>query len=138
MKFTRRRKDYMSEPMLPLINIIFLMLIFFMIAGTLSQTDPFPVSPPQSISDAATNQDEHVLLIGVAGRLAFNGEVIQRNTLQDQLQDWRAKNPGRLLRVKSDLAVDSVDLIAVLEDARAAGLDRLELLTVKSEPGDAR
>ena len=35
--------------LIPLINIIFLMLIFFMLAGTITKIDPYKINVPESI-----------------------------------------------------------------------------------------
>ncbi|MCG8693196.1 MAG: biopolymer transporter ExbD, partial [Minwuiales bacterium] len=55
-RFTSRRSD--DDRILPLINVVFLLLIFFMLAGRLSAGDPFRVDPPASVSaDPAEQRD---------------------------------------------------------------------------------
>jgi len=50
MHFPERRPDPTEERVLPLINVVFLLLIFFMLAGSLSVTEPFDIEPPASQS----------------------------------------------------------------------------------------
>ena len=49
MQFRRpTRKPDSEERVLPLINVVFLLLIFFMLAGRLSEAELFEVTPPES------------------------------------------------------------------------------------------
>ena len=43
------KKKIKQINLIPLINIIFLMLIFFMLAGTITKIDPYNISIPESI-----------------------------------------------------------------------------------------
>jgi biopolymer transport protein ExbD len=56
-----------QEPMLPLINIVFLLLIFFMIAGSLQKLGPFEVDPPASQIAEARPEETIVLWFGKSG-----------------------------------------------------------------------
>ena len=60
MNFTGQeapRKDNTDDQLIPLINIVFLMLIFFMVAGQISEQDAQFIAPPESISEAPTDAD---------------------------------------------------------------------------------
>ena len=43
------KKKIKQINLIPLINIIFLMLIFFMLAGTITKVDPYKINIPESI-----------------------------------------------------------------------------------------
>ena len=43
------KKKIKQINLIPLINIIFLMLIFFMLAGTIAKIDPYKINVPESI-----------------------------------------------------------------------------------------
>ena len=59
---------------LPMINVVFLLLIFFMLTGHLSAIDPFEVSPPQTESEGIAESDDMLMLIGPYGRVAVDGD----------------------------------------------------------------
>ena len=73
MKLARRRSGSGNDDdrILPLINVVFLLLIFFMVVGSLSATDPFQISPPTSVNGDAGDPKDVVLLIGADGRPAL-------------------------------------------------------------------
>ncbi|MBK1700712.1 ExbD/TolR family protein [Thiococcus pfennigii] len=131
----RRRQD---DHLIPLINIIFLMLIFFMVVGRVAPSDPFPVEPPASRHGDGASTEERVLLIGADGRLALDGEVLDPATLGARLAAWSAENraadresPGRVT-IKADAGVRSGHLRQTLDTLRAAGVARVTLLTARA------
>ena len=60
---TKQKKKARSPNLVPLINIVFLLLIFFMLTGTLKRSDIFDISPPESSTGADAEAPELVLLI---------------------------------------------------------------------------
>ncbi|HSH44121.1 MAG TPA: biopolymer transporter ExbD [Arenicellales bacterium] len=130
MRFEPPRPRNDEERVLPLINVVFLLLIFFMLAGRIAATDPFRVEPPNSTSEGTVQVRKMILLIGADGRLALDGEVMAAPALRDRIQSVVADegNPGLLL--KADGGAEATRVVGVMELLREAGLERVELLTV--------
>ena len=127
-RFTSRRTD--DDRILPLINVVFLLLIFFMLAGRLSAGDPFRVDPPASVSSASAEQRDLVVLVGADGQLALDGEVVDQSVLSARLRQRLGNGGNGLVRVKADAAVEALQVVEVMEVLRDAGVERLKLLTV--------
>jgi biopolymer transport protein ExbD len=118
----RRRTGGVDDGVLPLINVVFLLLIFFMVAGRLAAGDPFRIEPLRAAAEGAPPEGEPLLLVAADGRLALDGEAVERAAL-----------PGRLagaarLRVKADAAADSVAVARLLAELRAAGVGEARLM----------
>jgi biopolymer transport protein ExbD len=64
MRFQPPRPKSDDERILPLINVVFLLLIFFMLAGKLASSDPFEIAPPRSDSAGGVESREILVLIG--------------------------------------------------------------------------
>ncbi|CAM3345745.1 biopolymer transporter ExbD [Paracoccus nototheniae] len=67
-----------GESIIPMINVVFLLLIFFLLTAQISQPTPFPLTPPDSASDIKA-QAIDVLYVSAAGELAWNearGEAV--------------------------------------------------------------
>ena len=73
------------EPTIALINIVFLMLIFFMVAGQISKSDAAFVSPPESISEAYVDDDALQILLDADKQLWLNDEQIALEDLDAPL-----------------------------------------------------
>jgi len=132
MKFERGggRSGGAEDRILPLINVVFLLLIFFMVAGSLSATDPFPVDPPRSAHGASDEPRHLVLLIGADGRLALDGTAVEAADLAAALTERRRGEGGEpVVYVKADGGAEAVMVVGVMATLRDAGIDQLRLVT---------
>ncbi len=121
------------DPILPMINVVFLLLIFFMLAGALHAVDTFEVTPPTSVSETDVEDQEGLVLIGADGRLAVKGELVDETDLQLAVSDMLAERPETLIRLKADNRVDAVRVVEDMELLEAVGVERLILLTLEPE-----
>ncbi len=125
-----RSRRTSEDNVLPLINIVFLLLIFFMIAGALSTATPFDLRParvraaPDVPAPASTG-----IAVAADGRIAFGGEPIALAALPARLERWRAEREGTTpLVVRADAQAQSQRLLAVIDVLREAGVERVRLL----------
>lgn len=125
----RPRPQNDDERVLPLINVVFLLLIFFMVAGRLAASDQFAIEPPASSSDGQPSR-ELLVLVGTDGRLAVDGEMLNRSELQQAVSDHLQETESGRVRVKADGRVAATRVVAVMEQLRAAGAEQLDLMTV--------
>ncbi|NIJ40854.1 biopolymer transport protein ExbD [Parvibaculum indicum] len=128
MKLTRRRRLAETESVVPLINIVFLLLIFFMVAGELAAPTPFPLDPPKSSSDLASEKREAELFVSEDGKLSFNGADVTEETLADAL----GAIPPEQVRVAADGKAEARLIGRLLAGLREAGVKRAFLVTVKN------
>lgn len=129
MQLPQPKRREMGENMIPLINVVFLLLIFFMLTGMLAAPEPFQVQPPNSRSDAETTEREGTLLLAADGRLALDGEELAREALPATLHQRLAAQPDLRLKLKADAEVTAPMLMDLLDELREVGVKRLTLLT---------
>jgi biopolymer transport protein ExbD len=118
-----------GENVIPLINVVFLLLIFFMLAGALAAPEPFRVEPPASRSDAALENRDRTLLLSADGRLALDGAPLPRDALEPAVAGLLEQHPGARLKLKADADVTAATLIDVMDALRSAGAQRVTLVT---------
>lgn len=70
----------MDDNMIPLINVVFLMLIFFMIAGQIEKADPINVLPPSSINNTQQVEKPDIVIF-LQPSLLKKQQVFVNNTL---------------------------------------------------------
>lgn len=132
MQFQPRRPKNDEERILPLINVVFLLLIFFMLAGRLTASDPFKVEPPSSVNKHPAEQSEVTVLIGADKRLALDGKVMNADALEKAVAERIDSSGSTVVRVKADGSAEGVRVVEVMERLRQAGVAKLRLLTVPS------
>lgn len=122
-----RRANNAEDNVLPLINVVFLLLIFFMVSGTLLQEPPFELTPPSTRHAESQDARQEYLAIGADGRLAWGGESIDQAALAERLR--RRANPEAPLQVRADRRLTARELNQLLATLRAGGVARIQLLT---------
>lgn len=128
-----QRRQASDEPLIPLINIVFLLLIFFMLAGSFSTAERFDVTPPRSQSAAPVPAPQMVVLLAADGRLAIGTERVDRVQLRRRLTRRLAVEPNLQVQLKADARLPAERLLEITDLCRALGLERLVLLTVAGQ-----
>ena len=129
MKLYRSGEKERGEQVLPLVNIVFLLLVFFMLAGAFTRPEPFQVTPPRASGAAASKPSPAIVLVG-AGQLAFQGELLtDLDDLRGRIRDWAKAQPEEL-QVKIEGLLPAGRLVAVLRTLESAGIASVILLTV--------
>jgi len=134
MHFPDRRPDQSEERILPLINVVFLLLIFFMLAGSLSVTEPFEVQPPDSRSEGAHDPDGLTILMSTDGRLALDGETLAAAELFERIETRLAEQPQTPVTLKADGEALANRLVRFTQELYEAGVEKLELLARPEAP----
>lgn len=138
-KSKKRSQSWNENSLIPMINVVFLLLVFFMIAGTIQSLPPLPLNLPESAL-VNTPQSVHTLYLAADGSLAIDQERVSADDLEGalrslmtgaadvQLSAVGAQSAG-LLAVQADAAVTIAQLKSVIDKLRDAGVVELELLT---------
>ena len=117
-----------GESIIPMINVVFLLLIFFLLTAQISPSTPFPVTPPDSRSDLRT-QAQDVLYVSATGELAWNearGEDV-----------WpliAARTDTLPVQIRADAATPAVSLAAHLKQLRQVTDAGAQLVVNKGQP----
>ena len=112
--------------MIPLINIVLLLLIFFLIAGQLANTPEIQLP----VSDSDRPVERHELTLTLDTHLWLNGERIGLEALGAALQAATAEKTV-VLRADRDVTAESLD--SVLDLLRAQGITTVTLYSLKAD-----
>ena len=113
---------------LPLINVVFLLLIFIVLSGVISSPDPFELVPP----DASTGEDvenvgsDAIVYVADTGELRFRDLADETDVLV--LIGQLAGSGGlETLTVRADAGVPAVRIVKLIESLRTTGIARIQL-----------
>ena len=114
----------MPEPVVPMINVVFLLLIFFLMTAQFTPPPPVEITPPVAVTDPAA-QTGTPLFLGRDGTLAY---LDQRgaSALEAALQ---AAQGTPALDLHVDAAAPATDLAQLLSDIRAHWPGPVRLIT---------
>ena len=116
--------ERVEDALLPLINLVFLLLMFFIVAGQLAD-DPLPDLPatPASTEQQSPHAD---LLIDSQGHWYINGETLNAQTLLQRLPERDTQNP---LKIAAAGSITMADLEALFRTLERGGYEDILLLT---------
>lgn len=114
-----------DNALVPLINVVFLMMIFFMLAGTIRPPDRLPVERPVSVQGRLEDDSLVELWMDADGRLALEQTVLPLDTLIEDLRlRIQARGETRLL-LHADDEVSAGRLRVLLQRLRGIGVQQL-------------
>ncbi len=119
-----------SENILPLVNVVFLLLIFFMLAGAFSKPDLFEVIVPTAENDNTADRKVLTILMNENGEIALNQSILSEEELIKTVNDEIESGPLVQLQLKADANMNATRLIDVMELLSNTELSSIHLLTV--------
>lgn len=113
---------------LPLINVVFLLLMFIVLAGVIRTPDPFALTPPVAAQgeDAPQPDPLATLYVSGAGELKFADAAGDEAVLAEIT---RRASAGDLasLTLRADAATPAARVVKLVEALRSTGIGRVEL-----------
>lgn len=118
----------------PLIDVVFLLLIFFMVATSfLDPEKEIEIELPQAMSGEAMDEAPDELIINVMqdGSLIVSGQPIDEAGLGSTLQRAARRNPETPVTIRGDRLVAHEKIVAVMDACGIAGLTNLAVGTLE-------
>lgn len=122
-----RRRVNLDDQALPLINVAFLLLVFFLMAGTLLLPEPFTLQHLQVKHGETGRPEPQMLAVARDGRMAYRGQIVD----QSELMPSTFADLQGPLAVRVDARVDAQRVVDLLRHLRAVGVARIRLVGVK-------
>jgi len=132
-----RRRQYSDDlpeiDMTPLIDMVFILLIFFIVATSFVRESGIEVDRPQAAS--ATSKENVSMLIGVtsAGRIYIEGHEIDIQNIKGRMDSFLAEVPGGFVVIAADKSCPTGITIKVLDYCRLAGVTNLSVAATVGE-----
>ena len=136
MRFPDPPRRRAEGSIVPMINVVFLLLIFFLMTAEIAPPAPFEVAPPTVEAEGDPAQTELVLYLAEDGTLAFQDArgPDALNALQAVLADQCAPDAcaerSPPLTLSADGAVDGIAVARLMRHLARIGFSEIQLVTV--------
>ena len=139
MRIPRPTRKKARIEIIPMIDTMFFLLVFFMVA-TLSMTIQrgLPVNLPSSASAKADIPDTVSITVTAAGAVFVNKEAVSVQELRDRLREVQQAQTEPSVVVNADEAVRYGLVVQVLDAVKQAGLTKLAIATKPIGQGSGR
>ena len=136
MAFARRRRRHEGVlELTPLIDVIFLLLIFFMVSTSFVVNREITIKLPESTSAASESKDQQlIMLVDAAGGFLIAGNLYRDTSVEALAEVLRGQLGGQTadrvsIRLDVDEATDYRFVIKAMDVCRAAGISDVRLNT---------
>ncbi|MBY0484835.1 MAG: biopolymer transporter ExbD [Nitrosomonas sp.] len=117
--------------MAPLIDIVFILLIFFMVTTTFVKDMKLELERPKASSSTAASSKAIRLFIDRHGDTYLDGEPVRLWLIQSKLRDLLSTASSKVILVVTDEGVPAGKLIEVIDQARLSGAESVGVATKK-------
>ncbi|MEL3906444.1 MAG: biopolymer transporter ExbD [Treponema sp.] len=124
--FLSRHEEDLVVNITSLIDVIFILLIFFMVSTQFKRSS-LPLDLPQS-EDTTQEQNTTKVLAVTANAIELDGSAVTLETLQGELTGLYAQNPELALSLECERTVDFERIVQILTKIQAAGISRIGIV----------
>lgn len=131
----RRRRTPTEINLTPLIDIVFQLLIFFLITTTFVQNPGIDVELPKASAEANPSEQESVIIaVTKEGRVIHEGRPVSDDELRTRLQEHHKQRATATVIVQADTNTPHGKVVEVMDLARQVGFSQLAIATAAAGP----
>lgn len=138
MKFESRQPPAISIQLAPMIDILLLLLCFFIISWQFSQSETeLSVSVPTAHEGAESQRMRGEIIINVLadGEIRVEGLAVERTELLDKLSKIAKLYENQPVRIRGDGAAAYQNIVEVIDTCQEAGIWNISFATQRPPPG---
>ena len=130
--YQKEEKELISINITPLIDIVFLLLVFFMLATSFIQKSTIEVNLSGEKTIEVDNKKNNVVLIlNKKGQVYLNKKLINISNIRNEITNIIEKNPKYKILIKSHKKIAVQKVIRLIEEVRLAGTDNIKLINLE-------
>ncbi|MEQ8313911.1 MAG: biopolymer transporter ExbD [Gammaproteobacteria bacterium] len=136
MKFRRKAQDELSVNITPLIDVVFLLLIFFMVTTTFNRETRLLVNLPEANAEAAQGiPDQIEIVVGREGSYSINGRALVDNRIETLMRGLELESGGDLglpILLVADAEASHQSVVTAMDAIGQSGFTRMNIATQRT------
>lgn len=134
MAFRRKRREDIRPELTPMVDVVFLLLIFFMISTTFVEQPGISVKLPEATSQPVEREPEEVkVYIDSEGRIFLKDKEISFAQLQSRLSAMSDEAAQTTFFLMADTDARHGRVVRIMDAAKEAGFRKLAVATEKKK-----
>ncbi|MEE4310229.1 MAG: biopolymer transporter ExbD [candidate division KSB1 bacterium] len=129
MKLLEKQKRKVIINITSLIDVLFLLLIFFMVSSTFLEQPGMKLELPETKSHESEKIDKLVLQMFADQGMNLNGESITSDQLKNRFEELLPSLQEKTLVLKADRLVSHGEVVEVMDVAKLSGLEKIVIAT---------
>lgn len=123
----RKKQKDMGIDMGPLMDIVFILLIFFVVTSSFTRETGVDVTKPQAQSASQLEKENLLIAITREGTIHINERQVDLASLQDILKQSLAKTPDREAVIIADTGSETGVLVQVIDACNLSGVKKVSI-----------
>ncbi|AQT61657.1 MAG TPA: biopolymer transporter ExbD [Cellvibrio sp.] len=120
-RFLMNEEDEAQIDLTPMLDVVFIMLIFFIVTSTFVKESGVDVTRPQAETSVVTESNAIQIGITAANQIFMDKRQIDKRAIRANVEKSLAENPGASVIIVADQDSNTHTLIDVMDQARLAG-----------------
>lgn len=116
-----------SIDLTPMLDVVFIMLIFFIVTATFVKESGIEVNRPQAITAVTQERASILVAIDAQNNVWIERRQVDFRVVRPYIQRLHAENPQGAVVIQADRESKTEALVKVLDAARAAGVENIAL-----------
>lgn len=114
----------------PLIDVIFLQLIYFMLTSSFIMQPGIKINLPQAVTSETVSEKEILVSITKEGTIFYREQPVKKEELERILQGITTVDRDRVLIIKGDRKAEHGIVVEVMDIARRTGITKIVIGTM--------
>ena len=128
LEFLKHNEEELTVNITSLIDVIFILLIFFMVSTQFKKAS-LPLDLPRSDETAESDQRDETKVLAVnASQMELDGKIVALEELEGVLLKMYAENPNLALSLECERTVDFERVVQILTKIQNAGISRIGIV----------
>ena len=129
MKFLRKSETKVGIDIAPLVDVVFLLVIFFAASTTFLETSGLQLELPESDATSSRESDELAVYLAADGELGFDDETITKEELGVRLREALADRESKIVVLRADTATSHGKVVEIMDLIRESGAEGMTVAT---------
>ncbi|WPN28794.1 biopolymer transporter ExbD [Pseudomonas sp. P5_109] len=139
MKFRRKQRETVDINLASLIDVVFILLLFFVVTTTFTRETQLRVDLPEAVSGTPADDQSKPLDITISadGVFSVNNQILAKSdlaSLMDALQKEANGDTNRPLSISADGKTQHQSVITAMDAAGKLGFSHLRMTTIEAAP----
>ena len=128
-RFLVSAEDETQVDITPMLDVVFIMLIFFIVTSTFVKESGVDVTRPDA--ETAVKTDALTIQIGITAnnQIWFDKRLVDKRAVRANVEKGLAESPGAAVIIVADALTNTEALIDVMDQARLAGAQSISVAT---------
>ena len=117
--------DEAEVDMTPMLDIVFIMLIFFIVTTSFVKEAGFDINKPQAAQATKKPSANIFIAVDKSGRIHMEKRVVDIKRVRANVERMLAESPEAAVMIMGDIDAKHGIIIKVMDQVKAAGIDKL-------------